>query len=355
MCRMPSSRVIRTVATAFIVAIVTGAAQLGMGYALGTFSWLATVARNDESAWLASLAWTVFICGTSVVIGAFVANRTLSDVGPTVGRAIWRGTIALAAALGGLGVALLAGAPARAAQRADTFAPHVIVASYAVAGVLVGLVLALVAVNSAAVGANVAITTGWLWLLAAVAAVDAYAGGRRADVVQLGVWQISSDGPWFHGVYLPGAVLATISAFVIGVAAAWPAARRGTNRLWAMLSGAAGPLIAVAGYAFAAPTLTGVNHESLPAHRVVPVAVAAGLLGSLPVGLLATARRRPRMTAARIAAAPITGPITGPSTGPAAAPVSPAAPTSATKTEAAPAKSTDATATEEAKASSDAS
>ena len=292
---MPPARVISTVSTAFLVAIVAGAAQLGAGYALGAFSWLPTVTRTDDSAWLATLAWTVFICASSVVIGAVVGNRTLSDVSHTVGqslgRAIWRGTIALAAGLGGIVVAVLAAAPARAAQRADIFAPR-IVASYAVAGVLVGLVMALIAVNSMAVGFNVIVTTAWLWVLAAVAAADAYAAGRQAGPVQLGLWQMTPNGPWYHGVYLPGAVLGGLTAFFIGVATAGPAARLGANRFWTMLSGAAGPLLAVAGYALAAPTLRGVNHELLPAHRVVPVAVAAGLLGSLPVGLLATVRRR---------------------------------------------------------------
>lgn len=290
---MPLSRVIRTVATAFLVAAAAGSAQLGAGFGLGTFSWLPTVASSGESAWLASLAWTVFICATSVVIGAVIANRTLSDAG----HPVWRGTIVLAAALGGLVVVLLAAATARAAQRADTFAPHVIVASYAVAGVLVGLILSLIAVNSIAVGRNVFVTTGWLWLLAGVSAVDAYAAGRRGGPVQLGVWQMSSQGPWYHGVYLPGAILGAVAAFLIGAAAAWPAARHGANRLWTALSGAAGPLLAFAAYALVAPTIRGVNHELLPAHRVVPVAVVAGLIGSLPIALFATARRRAGATA----------------------------------------------------------
>jgi hypothetical protein len=333
MCGMPPARVISTVSTAFIVATVAGAAQIGAGYALGAFSWLPTVTRSDESAWLASLAWTVFISASSVVIGAVVGNRTLSDVGQglgqTVGRAVWRGTIALAAALGGLVVALLASAPARAAQRADVFAPR-IVASYAVAGVLVGLVMALVAVNALAVGVNVMVTTAWLWVLAGVAAADAYAGGRHAGPVQLGLWQMTPNGPWEHGVYLPGAILGGAAAFLIGISTAWPAARHGANRLWTMLSGAAGPVLALAGYALAAPTIRGVNHELLPAHRVVPIAVAAGLLGSLPVGLIATVRRRSQ---------PIARPVPSPApaaTGTGAAPAAtstPATPAPAAKAE----------------------
>src|SRR5262245_17484728 len=113
MCGMLPSRVISTVAAAFGAAVVTGAAQLGAGYALGAFSWLPTVTRADESAWLASLAWTVFLCATCVVIGAVAGNRGLPQAGQNVGHAMWRATIVLSAALGGLVVALLAAAPAR--------------------------------------------------------------------------------------------------------------------------------------------------------------------------------------------------------------------------------------------------
>src|SRR5687767_349438 len=104
MVRMPPSRMIRAITIAFSAAAAAGAAQLGIGYGLGVFSWVPTVNGVDEAAWLASLAWTVWISTTSVVIGAMAADRLgLATVGLTpLGRSVWRGIIAIAAALGGL-------------------------------------------------------------------------------------------------------------------------------------------------------------------------------------------------------------------------------------------------------------
>ncbi len=275
-------------AIAVAVAAGAGAAQLGVGYGLGVFSWLPTVHGVDDAAWLASLAWTVWISSLSVVVGTLLGDR----VGiPTVGisslaRLLWRVVFALAAALGGLIVVGLTAVPARAAQRADTFAPHVIVGGSAIAGVLLGLFIALAAVSSRPIAFNVLFTAVWMWLLALVATADTLAAGGDLRVAQLGVWQVTAHGPWFHSIYLPGAALATGSALVIGVCAAWAGARRGAGRIGVALSGAAGPAVVAAAYLLAAPVLVNVKPEQLSAHLVAPYAVLAGLAGSALVALL---------------------------------------------------------------------
>lgn len=290
---MPPSRVIRAIAIAAGVAAGAGAAQLGIGYGLGVFSWLPTVHGVDEAAWLASLAWTVWISATSVMIGAVVADRiALPTVGMSpVARVLWRATIVLASALGGLVVVVLTAVPSRVAQRADTFAPHMIVGGYAVAGVMLGLVVALAAVTVAAFAGNMLVTSLWMWLLAAVATADSLAANRDLRVAQLGVWQVTSDGPWFHSIYVPGAALAGGSALLIGALAAWPAASRGAGRVGVALSGATGPAVVASAYLLAAPVLKSVKPEQLSAHLVAPYAVLAGLIGSVLVALLAGRRR----------------------------------------------------------------
>lgn len=303
---MPPSRMIRALTTAAGVAAGVGAAQLGIGYGLGVFSWLPTVHGVDEAAWLASLAWTVWISALSVVIGAVVADRSsLPTVGMSpIARILWRAVLALAAALGGLIVVALTAVPSRVAQRADTFAPHLIVGGYAIAGVLLGLFVAIAAVNARPIATNILITSGWMWLLAAVATVDALAADGELEVAQLGVWQITSDGPWFHSIYVPGAALAGGSAVIIGALTAWPAAVRragatvvseagsriGSGWVAVALSGAAGPAIVAAAYLLAAPVLVSVSPQQLSAHLVAPYAVLAGLCGSVAVALLTGSR-----------------------------------------------------------------
>ncbi|HEX6682833.1 MAG TPA: hypothetical protein VF062_08560 [Candidatus Limnocylindrales bacterium] len=296
---MPPSTMIRAMTTALAVSAAAGAAQLGIGYGLGIFSWLPTVRGVDEAAWLASLAWTVWISATSVVVGTIAGDRVAR---PTVAmspvsralwlsRALWRSVLALAAAMGGLVVVALTALPARVAQPADTSAPHLIVGGYAIAGVLLGLLVSLAAVNARPIAANVLVTAAWLWLLAVVARVDNLAAHGEVKVAQLGVWQFTGGGPWFHSIYLPGAALAAGSALLIGAFAAWPAAHHGSGPATVALSGAAGPAMVSLAYLMAAPVLTDVKPEQLSAHLVAPYAVLAGLAGSVLVALLTRATR----------------------------------------------------------------
>jgi hypothetical protein len=318
----PGSRLgLGAVATAAGVAAAAGAAQLGIGYGLGVFSWVPTVGGSGEAAWLASLAWTVWISAVSVVLGAVVADRFGASAvqSSTAVRVLRRAALAVAAALGGLIVVALTAVPARVAERADTFAPHVIVGGYAIAGVLIGLFVAVAALVARAVAANLLATGAWLWLLAVTAAVDGIAAGREPVVAQLGVWPVTADGPWFRSLYLPGAAIAAVSALLIGFLAALPSVRRRDGQVGVVLSGAAGPALVAAAYLLAAPKL-GVEPEQLSAHLVAPYAVVTGLIGAVLAQLVA-GPRRPRepkparpVPAPRTPAAPadLTAPLTVP-------------------------------------------
>jgi hypothetical protein len=298
-----------SIATAVGVAAGASAAQLGLGYGLGIITWIPASAPDGESAWVASLAWATWIAATSVVAGAYCADRLAGSPGPEVttggpGRegggeviagdagpgtfatALWRLALAMAAAIGGALTVALVAVPARAAERADSFAPQTIAAGYAVVGVIAGLAVAFGALSSAAVAANVIITVSWLWLLAVVAVVHGVLVGRGLSSAQLGVWDFTSDGPWLRNLYVPGMLLSLVAALVIGVVAALPAARREDSRVGVAVSGAVGPLLVAAAYFLATPRLTGARAEQFSAYLIAPYAVIAGLAGSVLVSAL---------------------------------------------------------------------
>ncbi|WP_144119860.1 hypothetical protein [Catellatospora sichuanensis] len=317
----PGTRLgLSSVAVAAGVAAAAGAAQLGVGYGLGVFSWVPTVHGGDEAAWLASLAWTVWISALSVVLGAVVADRVGQPTvqSSTAVRVLRRAALSIAAALGGLVVVALTAVPARVAERADTFAPHLIVGGYAIAGVLLGLFISVAALVARSIAANVLATGGWLWLLAVTAAADGIAAGRDPVVAQLGAWPVTAAGPWFRSVYLPGAAIAGVAAVVIGFLAALPAARRRDGQAGVALSGAAGPALVAVAYLLAAPKLTGAlpEPEQLSAHLVAPYAVVTGLIGSVLALVLCSPRRPRRVTAST---APVPPQYTGSDAAPAPA------------------------------------
>lgn len=283
---------------------------MGLGYGLGIIAWQPSAGATGDSAWVASLAWTTWISANSAVIGAIVADRLSTtplrsavdgSLNPArVAAGLWRLALALAASVGALVTVPIVAVPARAAVRADTFTPQTTAATYAVAGVLIGLVIAFGALSARAVAANVVATASWLWLLAVVAVVDGVAAGRGLAAAQLGVWQFSADGPWFRNVYLPGALLTLGVALTIGMLAPLPAARRGDNPVGVAISGSIGPLLVSAAYFLAAPAvLERVASRDISAYWVAPYAVIAGLAGSVTIAALT-----PRLQRARVPGIP---------------------------------------------------
>lgn len=287
-----------SVALATGLAAATGAAQLGVGYGLGIIGW-----RGDAAGWAAALSWTIWVAALSVVVAALAAQRRTSIVEPGGwGVSLWRASVACAAALGGLTVVPLTALPAREVATAATFAPAWVVGWYAAAGVLVGLVLAGFALASRAVAANLTATASWWWLVAVVTVVDSVASGRGLTPTQLGVWRftridaspaaeaVALDLPgtgWWQSIYLPGALFTLAAAFILGLLAAVPAARRGESRAAVALSGMAGPILMAAASLLAAPRLGGAPAEQVSALLVAPYAVIAGLAGSVLIAILA--------------------------------------------------------------------
>ncbi len=299
-----------SIALAVGVAAGSAAAQLGMGYGLGILAWTPATDAAGERAWLASLAWTTWIAATSTVVGAVVADRlSAGDPGAApprrrsrpdggipagpVATTAWRLVIALTAAVGGLLTVALVAVPARAAHRPDTYAPQMIAGGYAIVGVAVGVLVAIAALSSRAIAANVTITSAYLWLLAIASVTFGFATRRELSTAQLGVWRFGPGHFLRQTFSLPGAALMLGAALVIGVLAAWPATRRSDNRVGLAVSGAVGPILVAAAYFLAAPKLAGVQaDEQLSAYLLAPYAVIAGLAGSVLFAALAMQREQ---------------------------------------------------------------
>jgi hypothetical protein len=284
---------------AFLAAAGTAAAQLGLAYGLGILVWVPDRAELADAAWAAGLAWTVWVAAVAVVVGAHVGDRSAGNVySGAVVRVAGRLTLVVSAALGACLTIPLVAVPTQQVQIVDNFAPNLLAGIYAAAGVVVGLVVALVALASGAVATNVVATAAFGWAVAVLARAT---GDGPDEVIQLGIWRFTEQGPIWHSFYIPGALLMLGGALLIGGLAAFPAAGRGAGRFGVTMSGLAGPAVLAASYAFAAPRPGHATFEQLSAFYTTPYMVVAGLVGSGLVAAVGSGPSRKPARKARIA------------------------------------------------------
>ncbi|BAL85254.1 hypothetical protein AMIS_340 [Actinoplanes missouriensis 431] len=293
-------------ATAAGIAAGAGAAQLGLGYGLGVLVWPVTATESD-SVWLGSLGWATWITASATVLGAVVAGRLRPDR-PGRWRALWRFALATSSAAGALVAVALVALPARSAVRADALSPQLMAGGYALAGLLAGLIVAFWAVSSVPVAANLIGTALWLWTLAVAGVITELVTGRDI-ATYLTSWQfVESVSPIrYGGIYWPSALLTLTAAFVIGMIAAWPAARRGETGLGTAVSGAVGPLLVAFSFLVLAAALTTATGPLQSAYLIAPYAVLAGLAGSALTAAIGQSRQSRR---ARPDLYPVTAPPT---------------------------------------------
>jgi hypothetical protein len=278
----------RAVLLGALAAAGVAAAQLGLAYGLGILMWVSQAKGQAAAngAWTAGLAWATWLFATSVVAGAVIGDRVRGSVenGPIV-RAARRIIMALAAGLGAVLAAPLVAVPASKLPINDNYAPHLLVGIYVASGVVLGLVVALFAMASRAIAANVFATAGWLWVLAMVAVGDSTVR-HGLDYAQLAVWKFTDAGPVWSGYYIPGALLMLGAAFLVGGLTALPAAIRGAGRVGIAIAGAFGPGLVAVAYALAAPRSGNAPEEQVSAYHAAPYMVLAGLLGSTLVAVV---------------------------------------------------------------------
>ncbi|HWS33983.1 MAG TPA: Hansenula MRAKII killer toxin-resistant protein 1 [Actinoplanes sp.] len=271
------------------IAAGAGAAQLGLGYGLGVIAWPVTAAE-PASTWLGSLGWAAWITASATVFGAVIAGRMRSEI-PSRWRALWRFALSLASTLGGLVSLILVALPARSAVRDGTLSPQLVAGGYALAGLVVGLIVAFWAVSSGPVAANLIGTALWLWALA-IAAVIAELVTGRDFATYLTSWQFteSVNPVSYGGIYWPSALMTLAAAFAIGLIAAGPAVLRNDVGLGTAISGAVGPLLVAFSFLALAPQLTETLGPLQSAYLIAPYAVLAGLGGSALIVALAKSR-----------------------------------------------------------------
>jgi hypothetical protein len=278
------------VAAAAGVAAATGAAQLGLGYGLGVVVWPVTAGAAD-SVWLGSLGWATWIAASSTVFGAIIA-AALSGARPS---GPMRAALAFFAGVGALLTVALVALPARAAVvRPESIAPENTAALYALIGIVLGVLIAYWAVISGPVAANLIATSAYLWTLAATAIVVELTVGRPA-ATYLTSWQFAkiAEDSRYGAIYWPSALITLGAAFLLGVLAAWPAARRGNYGVGTAASGAVGPVLVGVAFLLLAPQLTGAIGELQSAYLIAPYAVLSGLAGSALVTTAAQRRTTP--------------------------------------------------------------
>lgn len=295
-----------TVAIALGVAAATAAAALGLGYGLGIIVWTSATGAAGENAWLSSLAWTTWIAATSTVFGALFADRLSGGIGTPnrstmdgelagrtrmspIATGAWRLVLTVTAAIGALLTVPLVAVPARTVQRPETATPQLIAGEFAVVGVVVGMVIAILALSARAVAANVFATAGWVWALAIAGVATGVATGNDRPAALLAVWRFGDSDTFSFA----GAALMLSVALLLGILATWPALRRGDGMVGVAISGVAGPTLVAAAYNPGAPRLAGVAmHDQFSAFLIAPWAFVAGLAGSVLVWAVVTTRRQ---------------------------------------------------------------
>lgn len=296
---------VRLLVNSAVVACVCVAAQLGAGDALGIIAW---DGPHDAATWRALLTWLAFSYAVAVLAGAIVghgsarfataaqesaqserdrssrASRRRQGTGQGAASRVVASVLAAGGAAAAIGLAWL---PARDVTPPMNVDPGLVVSLTAGAGVVVGLVLALVSLAARPVGAGLAATVAWLWLVAIAAAVAGLAQGAPYAAPRLGV----PDAPsLLVATEWTGPRVMIIMAVLVGATVAGVARWRGAARLGAALAGFGGPAVVASAYLVA-----GAGERGGPQYEpyfAALLATGAGLVASVLVAM--PGRRAPR-------------------------------------------------------------
>jgi hypothetical protein len=296
---------LKLIGTSWAAALVAAAAQLGVADALGIIRWAVSA---DRVTWTEQLAWIAFIFVLCVLAGSLSGRAVSRGLKGGFGR--WVTAAAMASVGSAFGV-MLAWLPARTAAHPTNVDPDLVVAMTAGAGVLVGLVLALVALAIAPVAAAAKVTAGWAWAAAIFSAIVGLSTNQTHPAPRLGLLDAPTLIPiaWWSGPPLLIMVSAAIALAIAGYAR-WA----GVSLVRVLVCGGLGPAVIAAAYLIAGPTATTTGEPWLDPYYASLLGVVTGLVAS---AVLAIPVKR-REAAARPPARPPVRPIS-----PAPVPVSP--------------------------------
>jgi len=297
---------------------IIAAAELGVAFALRVIDWTATPVSDTTLGRTA--VWVVFIFATAVLGGVAVARHGVRVIRAAiahrralaaVARANVRGPVkvarsrALDAARGTAAAFARIGAALAAAIGAGTAFSLVWIPMYyagvpdrqvrvivlaAAAGLVVGLVLAVLALYAAPIAAGAAATAGWVWAFGlasvwlATARGDGVGTPAPPRLAVLDAPHLIGPGDWWLGPYLMVGIAA-----MIGVAVAATARWVGSSSLAVGVCGAAGPLLVTTGYVVVGPV-----PDLASAYVASLVALTVGLIASFAT---AAVHRQPTVPA----------------------------------------------------------
>ena len=295
-----------------LVAAVAVAAQLGAGGLLGLIRW---EGPYDQRAWTTLLTWLAFSYAVAVLAGAMVGRisvrrQATARLATSEDRTGHEGlgsrlTASLVAAAGAAATIGLAWLPARDLVPPNNDNPGLVISLTAGAGVVVGLILALVALAARPVAVGLQATVSALWLIAIAAAAAGLATHEPYLAPRLGMLDAPS---LVRATEWTGPRVLVMGAAVTGLLVSGVARWQGAQRVGASLAGFGGPALVAAAYLIAGPDDRTAAPLDQP-YLASLYATAAGLLASVLVAM--PGRRAPRPARPAPAASEETRPLTG--------------------------------------------
>jgi hypothetical protein len=279
---------VRLIVNSAVVAAVAAAAQLGAGDALGILGWNGPF---DGRAWTTLLTWIAFSYAVAVLVGALAGRAAVRRRGGRDGLGA-RVLSALVAAGGAAAVIGFAWLPAQHLTPPTNVNPGLVVSITAGAGVIVGFLVALLALAAPVIAAGAQASVAWLWLLAIGAAVAGLNSKQPDQPPRLGV----PDAPsLFTESAWTGPRVMVYSAAALGLLVAGIGRARRAGRVGVALAGLGGPVLVAAAYLIAGPGTGQPRGSASDPYTNALLAAAAGLIASVLVALPGrrAARRRP--------------------------------------------------------------
>jgi hypothetical protein len=269
---------LRLIVNSGVVATVGVAAQLGAGDALGIIRW---DGPYDSRGWTTLLSWVAITYAVAVLAGALAGRAAIRRRQGSDGLAA-RLTASLVAAGVAAATIGLAWLPAQFLQPPTNVDPGLVVSLTAGAGVMVGLVLAVLALAARPIAVGLQATVAWVWLVAIGGAIAGLTTHEPYQAPRVGVPDAPSllpSSPW------AGARVMIVAAVLVAIVVAGVARWRGSPRLGAALAGFGGPALVAASYLVAGPGPGGEPGAGEDPYLASLLATAAGLMASVLVAM----------------------------------------------------------------------
>jgi hypothetical protein len=266
-----------TLGTAMGTGVLAGAGQLGVAYGLGILRWDTDFA---STAWHWQLTWLVLFAAIAVITGAAAGRWRAARPGKPAGLPV-RLAVTLTAALGAAIMIPLVLHPAHAAHVSEPGSPGLTAVIATGAGLVLGVVAAVVVLSVPAVAGNVVVTATWLWLAALGSAVWTIGRGGAWGAARPGLGPAS-------GAWIPLLLLGVPALIALVVAAV--ARFGGSPRSHVAVSGAAGPALLAIAYVVGAPG----GGAQTTSYRYALLSVAVAVVISIVIAMARRPVRRPR-------------------------------------------------------------